>query len=113
MVSRRVSQRGLPDFHITEEEAGLALLRDKAGYEAGCSNVAAFEQGRVSLPDTIEGAPALGEALPHAARKFLKDEFAPMLKSEAEMLEMADHGVDIKPYNDMVLKNNKAKYARF
>ena len=90
-VARLVKERGAPDFFQSEEEAARTLLRDRVSYDAGCSNVAAFEQGCVSLPDDISGAPMLDEALPHAARRYLKDEFAPMLRSEAEILELADH----------------------
>ena len=35
----------------------------------------------MSLPDDISGAPMLDVALPHAARTYLKDEFAPMLRA--------------------------------
>ena len=100
----------MPDFSQSEEEAARTLLRGRVSYDADCSNVAAFEEGCVSLPDDISGAPMLGEALPHAARKFLKDEFAPMLRSEAEILELADHGEPIKPYMDVVLQNNRGLY---
>ena len=112
LVQQWVEERGPPLSSETEEEAACALLRDKAGYEAGCSNVASFELSRVALPDDISGAPYLEEALPRSARKYLKDSFAPMLKSEAGMLELADHGVPVTPYMDAVLRRDRASYVQ-
>ena len=111
LVQKLVKERGVPPERETEEEAARALLRERVGYQAGPSNVATFEMSRVSLPGDISGAPRLEDVLPHSALAFLEDNFAPMLKSEAELLEMHDHGEVITPCWDVVLQRDRRKYV--
>jgi len=114
-ILQKAVDRGLPPADFCAEEAIDALLREKAGYDTGNgpTNVTAFVPGRVSLPGDTTGAPFLEDVLPPDALKYFEGDYAPMLKSQPELLEMEDHAEPIKPYMDVVLRTSRAKYLAF
>ena len=44
---------------------------------------------------------------------IFEGDYAPLLKSQPELLEMEDHAEPIKPYMDVVLRTSRAKYLAF
>ena len=75
-VLGRVSEHGLPQRPEQPEEALRALLKAKAGYELGRTNVESFVKGRVALPESLGDCPLIQELVPDFARDYLKDDYA-------------------------------------
>ena len=115
VVEGLVLERGLPESIETEEEAVAALLRDCACYESGTgnSNVTPYMPSRLSLPTDITGAPLLDSVVLAGPAFFLQGDYTHMLKGERELLELADHGPDLRPYMDVHLRRDAAQYEVF
>ena len=73
------------DSAITEKEALAKLLKGKAGYAPDAStSVGSYEYSRVSLPDSVQGAPSQAQMLPAEARIFLEEFATKMLLPPSE-----------------------------
>ena len=96
-------------------EAARALLRSKAGYEAGeeDTTVCIYQEGRVSLPETTVGCPAASEILEGPAREMLVDFERRMLRKDEEFWEVQDNEGPLTPYMDKRLGSDRSAYAKF
>ena len=93
--------------------AFMALLKGRSVYDAdvGRANLTSFSKvALVSLPESLDGAPFVDEAVPAEALHFLEEGYERMLRPvEEAAAEDAALG-EIRPYWDPVLQRNRRKF---
>ena len=108
-----VSERKLPDDPISPEEAARTLLRAKSGYEMADVNVASFEDGLVSLPESVLDAPNAADLGGDDTQVLIKGLCQSQLRSEEELKKLDSTLGVITPYMDRTFVRSHKKYVKF
>ena len=97
----------LTGYHFSPREAGIALLRHRAGDGLEGTPLRPYSSGHTALPCSVDGSSFLEDVLPEAERTPYEG-----LLTDC-MLPLADQEPAPKPYVDVVLDKNKDKYKEF
>ena len=108
-------QRACHGLDVPPAQVALReLLRGRSLYGAGAANdsLAPFQQGRLSLPESVSGSPSIGDVCGRRGHYFLEREGERMLKPVGEA--KSDLARDrTQCYCDPVLVNRKTVYVSF
>lgn len=77
------------------------------------SNLAPYQDGAVSLPESVVGSPLLFDLLPLGICEDLKGYKDKVLRSHDERLALDDRSPGANAYVDPVLANNTQAYRKY